>query len=118
MVEWLSGVDEDRAFISVVTLAELRYGVERMPAGARRKNLDRWLEQELPLRFEGRILTVNSLVADAWGKVLARSESVGRPLGAVDAFIAATANVYQLQLVTRNVSDFHAVVKTIVNPWT
>jgi hypothetical protein len=118
VVEWLSGVDEDRAFISVVTLAELRYGIERMPASARRKNLDRWLEQELPLRFEGRILTVNSLVADTWGKVVARSESVGRPLGAVDAFIAATANVYQLQLVTRNVSDFRAVVKTIVNPWT
>lgn len=118
VIAWLSGVDEDRAFISVVTLAELRYGVERMPAGTRRKNLDRWLEQELPLRFEGRILTVNSLVADTWGKVVARSESVGRPLGAVDAFIAATANIYQLQLVTRNVSDFRAVVKTIVNPWT
>ena len=54
VVAWLAELDEDRAFISVVTLAELRHGVERMPAGARRSRLDEWLATQLPLRFEAR----------------------------------------------------------------
>src|SRR5208283_4293058 len=56
MVAWLAGVEEESAFLSVITLTELRYGVERLAPGRRRRRLDRWLQQELPLRFEGRIL--------------------------------------------------------------
>lgn len=115
---WLEDVDEDRVFISVVTLAELRYGIERMAAGSRRKRLDEWLRNELPLRFEGRVLPVDNVVADAWGKVVARSEAAGRPIGVIDAFISATANVHSLTLVTRNASDFESSLKAIVNPWT
>ena len=110
-------MDEDRAFISVVTLAELRHGIERMHDGSRRKRLDEWLRHELPLRFEGRVLSVNDAVADAWGKVVADREAVGRPIGVMDAFIAATAGVYEMTLVTRNASDFTSSVKAIVNPW-
>lgn len=117
VVAWLAEIDEDRAFLSVVTLAELRRGIERMPAGRRRGRLDEWLSDELPLRFEGRVLPVDGPVADAWGKVVARSEAVGRPIGAMDAFIAATAEVHGLALVTRDESDFTSAVKTIVNPW-
>ncbi len=114
---WLAEVDEDRVFISVVTLAELRYGIERMAAGSRRKRLEEWLRDELPVRFEGRVLPVDSTVADAWGKVVARGEAVGRPISAMDAFIAATAETHGLTLVTRNASDFESSVKAIVNPW-
>ena len=117
VVAWLADVDEDRAFISVVTLAELRHGIERMHDGSRRKRLDEWLRHELPLRFEGRVLSVNDAVADAWGKVVADREAVGRPIGVMDAFIAATAGVYEMTLVTRNASDFTSSVKAIVNPW-
>jgi predicted nucleic acid-binding protein len=117
VVSWLANVDEDRVFISVVTLTEVRYGIERMPAGRRRKRLDDWLRHELPLRFEGRILPVDATVADTSGRIAARSEGAGHPIEAMDAFLAATAEVHHLTLVTRNDSDFKAVMKTTVNPW-
>jgi predicted nucleic acid-binding protein len=115
VVSWLAAADEDRVFASVVTLAELRYGIERLAAGSRRKRLDEWLRGELPMRFEGRLLPVDGGVADAWGTVVARSEAVGRPISAI---IAATAEVHNLTLVTRNASDFTSSVKSIINPWT
>lgn len=114
---WLAQVDEDRVFISVVTLAELRYGIERMPVGSRRKRLDQWLRDELPLRFEGRVLSIDPIVADGWGKVVARSEAAGRPISAMDALIAATAETHDMTLVTRNTSDFEASLRLIINPW-
>jgi predicted nucleic acid-binding protein len=118
VVAWLADVDEDRVFLSVITLTELRYGIERMPPGHRRKRLAEWLEQELPLRFEGRIFSLDPAIADACGKVVARSEGVGRRREAMDAFIAATAEVHRLTLVTRNTSDFQPMVKGVLNPWT
>jgi hypothetical protein len=117
VLTWLTTVDEDRVYISVVTLTELRYGIERLAAGARRKRLEDWLQRELPLRFDGRILPVDETVADASGRVIARSEAAGRPIEAIDAFLAATAEVHRLTLVTRNQSDFQAVLKTTLNPW-
>lgn len=117
VVAWLAQADEDRVFISVVTLAELRYGVERMDDGARRRRIDEWLRHDLPLRFEGRVLAIDDAVADAWGRVVAHREALGRPIGPVDAFIAATAQVHELALVTRNTQDFRSSVKALVNPW-
>jgi predicted nucleic acid-binding protein len=118
VVSWLAEADEDSVFISVVPLAELRYGIERMAAGQRRRRLDEWLRAELPLRFEGRVLPIDATIADAWGRLTALRETSGRPIGAADAFIAATAEVRDLTLVTRNVSDFERTVKAVVNPWT
>jgi predicted nucleic acid-binding protein len=117
VVAWLADIDEDRVFISVVTLAELRHGIERMGASSRRKRLDEWLREELPARFEGRVLSIDGIIADGWGKVVARSEAAGRPIGAMDAFIAATAEAHGMTLVTRNTSDFEASLKDVVNPW-
>jgi len=118
LATWLAEIDEDRVFISVVTLAEIRYGIERLDNGRRRKRLDEWLRDELPLRFEERILPIDGAVADAWGRVVAHREATGRHISSMDALIAATAEVHKCTLVTRNVSDFETSVKSIVNPWT
>jgi len=117
LVGWMESADEDRIFISVVSLAELRYGVERMAAGSRRNRLEQWLQHELPLRFESRVLPVDVNVAEAWGRMVSRSEAAGRPIGAMDAFLAATAETHELTLVTRNIADF-PLLETILNPWT
>jgi toxin FitB len=117
VVDWTAQVDEDRVFLSVVTLTELRYGIERLPVGHRRQRLEEWLRSELPLRFESRILVVDEIVADACGKLVARSEATGRPIAAMDALIAATAEVHRLTLVTRNAVHFKASIKSILNPW-
>ena len=116
LIGWMEAADEDRIFISVVSLAELRYGVDRMTAGRRRSRLEQWLLHELPLRFESRILPVDAQVAEAWGKTVSRNETADRPIGAMDAFLAATAETHHLTLVTRNVSGF-SLLKAVLNPW-
>ncbi len=117
LIEWLAEVDEDEVFLSVVTFAELRHGIERLPAGRRRRQLDQWLRAEVPARFEGRIILVDGAIGDEWGRLTARHEARGRPIQAMDALIAATAQVHALTLVTRNTKDFQTSVKSLLNPW-
>ena len=116
LIGWMELADEDRVFLSVISLAEVRYGIERLSVGPRRNRLERWLRDELPLRFEGRVLPIDNKIAEAWGRTVSRSEALGRPMDAMDAFLAATAEVHRLTLVTRNVSDF-PTLKSVVNPW-
>jgi len=118
VLAWLSRVDEDQVFVSVVSITELRFGVERLAIGKSRERLDGWLRKDLILRFEGRILPIDLRIADACGGLMARGESMGRPMEARDAFIAATAEVHGLTLVTRNTSDFEPTLKAIISPWT
>lgn len=117
VVEWLATEDEDRQFLSVATLAELSYGVERLPGGRKRAQLQEWLETELTDRFEGRLVVIDEAVAATWGKLLANADAAGRPLGAMDGFLAATAVVHQMTLVTRNEMDFAAAGIKTCNPW-
>jgi len=106
IVSWLDEVDEDRVFLSVVSLAEIRFGVERLSPGRRRIRLDLWLREELPERFEGRVVPVDERIADACGRLLARARQASRGLGAMDALIAATCLACDLVLATRNLADF------------
>jgi predicted nucleic acid-binding protein len=117
VVRWIDAADEESLFLSVITFAEIRKGIEDIGSGRRRDALTKWLYDDLPLRFEGRILDVNSAVALAWGKFMSRSDVLGINLGAIDAFIAATAEAYGLTLVTRNIRDFARLSIAIVNPW-
>ena len=117
VMSWLATVNEDEVFLSVITLAELRHGVERMPAGARRSALDGWVTDALPARFANRLLSIDPATADQWGRTIARGQAAGRPLSAMDGFIAATAERHRLTLVTRNVSDFEVTGVRLLNPW-
>lgn len=118
VASWLAEADEDRLYLSVMTLTELRYGIERLPDGARRKRLDSWLSNDMPFRFEGRVVPIDGEVAASCGRIMARRESMGVPIGMADAFIAATAVVHACTLVTRNVSDFKPSIASIISPWT
>ncbi len=117
VVEWLAIADEDRLFLSVITLAELRYGVERLAPGRKRSHLQQWLEMELTERFHGRIVAVDEVVAGSWGKLLAKAEAIGQTVGILDGFLAATALVHEMTIVTRNVEDFSTVGIKVHNPW-
>ncbi|MEO8724976.1 MAG: type II toxin-antitoxin system VapC family toxin [Acidobacteriaceae bacterium] len=117
VVEWLAEADEDRIFLSVITLAEIRHGIEQMTGGRRRSHLQSWLEEELPQRFAGRLVEVNAEIANAWGRMMALSTKAGTPLSAMDAFFAATANAMKCTLVTRNTKDFARLGIELLNPW-
>ncbi len=89
-----------------------------MPAGRRRERLAQWLAEELPARFEERILAIDQQVAETWGVIMVRGQKAGLTLGSMDAFVAATAEAHGLTLVTRNVKDFEEVGISLFDPWT
>jgi predicted nucleic acid-binding protein len=117
VISWLADADEDRVFISVISFAEIRRGVEMLPAGRRRERLATWLAEELPARFEDRILDIDPQVAETWGVVMARGQKIGLTLGSMDAFLAATAEAHGLTLATRNVKDFERLGVSLLDPW-
>jgi toxin FitB len=117
VVAWLATVDEDEVFMSVISFAELRRGVEVMPAGHRRERLANWIADDLTARFHGRVLDVDRRVADAWGPIMSRSQRAGRVLGAMDGFFAATAESNDLTLVTRNTREFESLGLALHDPW-
>jgi len=117
LVTWLAETEEDSVYLSVVTLAELRHGVAGLAAGRRRERLDRWLTDELPGRFEGRILPIEASIADQWGRLSAAAKAAGRPIHAMDAFLAATARIHNLTIVTRDLSAFEPIKVPAFSPW-
>ena len=117
VVRWFDQIDEDRTHLSVITLGELRKGINRLADSRRRNRLDDWLSNELPSRFGNRILPVNAAIADEWGQLLARADTAGTPINGTDALIAATAIAHRLQVVTRNVNHFQPANVDILCPW-
>ena len=111
---WVAATDEADLFLSVLTLGELRKGIERLPDSTRKDALRTWLENDLPARFRGRVLSVDAAVADAWGRLQARAPQT---LPAIDSLIAATARAHGLAVVTRNTADFSRCGVEVVDPW-
>jgi toxin FitB len=114
VLAWFESVGDERLYLSVLSLGEIRKGVDRLPASTRRARLTAWLEQELPAWFGARLLPIDGVVADRWGRLLAASE---RSLPAIDSLLAATALVHGLALVTRNVADFQVPGIEVIDPW-
>lgn len=114
---WLEEQDERSLYLSVVTLGELTKGVGKLGPSKRRRQLEDWLKNDLHQRFLGRWIDVDPEISVTWGKILAHAESVGQPMPAVDALIAATAVNRSLTLVTRNTDDFGHSGASLFNPW-
>jgi toxin FitB len=111
---WFRDVPGEALHLSVLTLGEIRKGIEPLEASARREKLRVWLESQLPDWFEDRILAVDAAVADRWGRLLSE---VRRPVPAIDSLLAATALHHGLRLVTRNTADFEYPGLEVVDPW-
>jgi len=82
VVDWLAGADEDLLYLSVITIGEIKKGIEKLPASKRKKRLTTWLEEDLLERFAGRLVTLDVEVLLHWGELAARRGAVaprGRP---------------------------------------
>lgn len=115
VISWLKQIPTHSFFLSVLTLGEIRKGIEKTKNNPRKKKLLIWLEHDLPKMFDQRILAISIEVADRWGRL---QSEVKRSLPAIDSLIAATALHHDMALVTRNIEDFHDCPGLeIINPW-
>jgi len=117
VIEFVDSLDPEDVYLSVITIGEIVKGSERLPKSRRKTDLQAWLKDDLLVRFEGNIVTLDTDVLVEWGTLTARLESAGKTMPAIDSLIAATALAKKMTLVTRNVSDFEEVDVEIVNPW-
>lgn len=116
-MEWVNTQDEEHCFLSVLTLGEIRKGIDLLLSSRKKTFLQNWLNIDLRARFEDRILDVDVEVAERWGADCARAQALGRVIPVVDGLIAATAAVHGLTVVTRNTQDMAVSGVPLVNPW-
>lgn len=114
VVAWMQARPRQSLYLSVLSLGEIRKGIEGVADAAFRQTLTDWLEVDLPNWFVGRLLDIDAQVADRWGRVQA---SAGRTLPAIDGLLAATALQHDLTLVTRNTKDFAGLNLRLIDPW-
>jgi hypothetical protein len=106
---WIRAADQESLHVSAVTFAELRRGIELLDRGKRRSQLEDWISLRLGIWFGERILSIDRETAEQCGRLLAQSKRSGWNLDAMDAFIAATAQVHDLTLATLNRKHFEKV---------
>lgn len=116
-ISWLKAATPETLFVSVITLGEMRLGIENLPTGKRRNELEQWLETGLPGWFETNLLPVTKAIGERWGRLAIEAKRKGMTLGTPDGLIAATAFDHGLTVVTRNEKDFEGLGVPILNPW-
>ena len=116
VLAWAQSIDEKLLHVSVLTLGEIRKGITLLPAGAKRSQLEHWLEVDLPTQYAERLLSVNAPIAEIWGTMAGEAQRNGKPLPIIDGLIGATAKYHHLTLVTRNVNDFAPCRVSVMNP--
>ncbi|HLH54087.1 MAG TPA: type II toxin-antitoxin system VapC family toxin [Verrucomicrobiae bacterium] len=111
--QWFEGTAAEELFISVLVLGEIRQGIERIrlrdPAQARA--LEKWLLW-IVAEFRDRLLPVDDKVADHWGRL-----GLQKPVPVLDAFLAATAQVHDLTIISRDEEGFRNTGVTVINPF-
>lgn len=111
---WLETVDLESVYLSAITFAELRRGMELLPRGKKRLALEDWLQHEVAEAYDGRILPVDATVADLAGRLGAKAKSEGLNLELADVLIAATAVTHGLAVVTLNRKHFERLGAELV----
>lgn len=114
VTSWFKNIPNEMLHISVLTMGEIRKGIEQIKDEDRKEKLKLWLEIELVHWFSNRILIIDQEIAERWGRLHAEMK---RPIPAIDSLIAATALHHDLCLVTRNVRDFNYPTLQVFDPW-
>ena len=117
VMDWMEAIDETMLYLSVLTIGEIRKGVAGLAQGKRRIRLETWLEVDLQVRFAGRIVGIDTAVAERWGALAAEAKRKGKALSIIDGLLAATALHHSLTVVTRNAGDFTPAHVQVLNPW-
>lgn len=116
VIDWIDSQSPESLYISAVTIGEIEKGIVRMPPSKRKAGLEKLLER-LILRFDIRILVLDTATFRLWGKLVGRLENKGRTLPVLDSLLAATALEHDLTIVTRNDADFKPTGAKVLNIW-
>lgn len=116
VVEWLNEQDSAQLLLSSITIAEIGYGLEILPAGQRRAGLEMGFQKVIHA-FSGRILSFDQEAAQHYGQLMGTRRAAGRPLGSLDGQIAAIARSNGARVATRNVRDFDGCGVEVIDPF-
>ncbi|MBN2343755.1 MAG: type II toxin-antitoxin system VapC family toxin [Deltaproteobacteria bacterium] len=116
VTDFFLGADENKLFISSITLAELHRGIQKLTPGQKQTRLLVWLDA-IEAQFANRILSFNPACAAVWGTMCASADRRGKSLSVFDALIAAIARANNLAVVTRNIDDFAETDVELINPF-
>lgn len=117
VTRWMDAYDDEEIYLSLLTIGEIVKSIESEPDPEHRAALHRWLEEDLMVRFHGRIIPLDQQVIFEWGRVSAKAEARGKPLSAMDGLIAATVCAHQLVLITYNREIFAETGIEVSDPW-
>ena len=117
VLDWLDRQAPETLYLTAVSLAELLAGIEALPQGHRRLELEQAMARQILPLFEGRILSFDAKAAEAFGKVQAGARAVGNLIGFADGAIAAIASAQGFIVATRNVRNFRGAGVALINPW-
>ena len=117
VVDFVSQCPLDQLYVSAVTLAEIRFGIELVGEPNRRAELNDWLAQKVRPMFEHRVLQVTEDIMLKWRLLVEEGRKTGHTFSQPDLIIAATALHHRLTIVTRDRSDYDKALVPVVNPW-
>lgn len=117
VVAFVSGQPLDLLHISVVTFAEIRFGIELVKEVSRRMELNDWLEHKLRPMFEDRVLEINEEIMLKWRLLVEEGRKGGHPFSQPDLIIAATALHHGLTIVSRDTCEYEMANVPVLNPW-
>jgi toxin FitB len=117
VMAWLRAQPLLEVATTAVSLAEIDYGLCRIPQGRRRKDLEAKLQTFLTRGFRDRMLPFDEAAARLYGSIVTIRQGMGRPIDAFDAMIAAIARSRAAAIATRNVADFEGCGVTVIDPW-
>ncbi|MGA9069124.1 MAG: type II toxin-antitoxin system VapC family toxin [Terracidiphilus sp.] len=117
VVAFVNGCALDQLYISVVTLAEIRFGIEVVNEASRRAVLNEWLMHKVRPMFDGRVLEITEEILLKWRLLVEEGRKTGHTFSQPDLLIAATALHHGHTVVTRDRSEFDQASVPVVNPW-
>lgn len=118
VVAFVSGQPLELLYVSVVTFAEIRFGIERVKDVARRMDLNEWLDHKLRPMFEDRLLEITEDIMLKWRLLVDEGRKRRYTFSQPDLIIAATALHHGLTIVSRDTSEYEAANVPVLNPWT
>lgn len=117
VVQFVDSLDQEDIYLSTITVGEVAKAIQKQPDPTRKQSLQKWLYQDLLVRFDGRVIPLDANVMIRWGQLSAKVESIGIEFPAIDAMIAAIVLTHEMVLVTMYENDFKDTEIEVVNPW-